>query len=163
MSRRVPREDHGLLKPNNEEVQELVARILRHFNKISDSRIHKLAFLSEYELLREDEQRGPKAEYYRVMDGCRSDDVSDVLKELNEEELITINTVSIGSEDVVTITPQDLSVSDSASSGEESIIEEIVSQYGEVPPREINEVMNKIEPYQSTSLGEKIELSGKSD
>lgn len=139
-------------------VQGLVNCIIDRFNRVSTNRIHKIAFILEYEYNHHTGDRITNAEYYRVMDGCRSDSVSKAIENLSSIERKEVN---IAGERVDTIVPKsdiecDFNLHDDDTF--DQLADNVIEICGGIPPEEINEKMESIPPYKRTKLGEKIEF-----
>lgn len=141
---------------NNSEVDELIKCILNRFDQVSVNRIHKIAFLLEHEYSDHTGSRLTDAEYFRVMDGCRSDDISSVIEDLDG---VIHQHITIGGEEIHTISREedldcDLSVKDTEYF--ESIADSVVQEFGNISPEEINAIIETVPSYSNTNLGEKI-------
>ena len=158
MSLGYDRDESNGVHEDESGVRELLKCVLKRFGQVSVNRIHKISFMLEYEYHEHENKRITNAAYYRVMDGCRSDAISEVLGKL---EVIERKKVDISGETIETIVPQDgidcnPDVGDTDSF--EEIADYVVQTYGDIPPEEINAKMGSIPIYRDTKLGEKIEF-----
>lgn len=129
--------------------------LLNNFKYISIGRFHKLSFISDYNHYQKHGNSISGVSYELVLDGCFSEVLQDAAEDI---ESVQIETVSFkdGDMEVFSVTsPLHCELSDSA----ESIVEDVVSTYGEAEDETINRKLRNIELYQKADFENKITLS----
>lgn len=138
------------------EISNLVKCILKRFNHVSTNRIHKISFLIEYEYFDRTGSKMTNATYYRVMDGCRSDEISLVIEDL---DTVDHKEVTIAGENIHTIQPgNDIDCNAPVEDDEyfAEIADHVIQNYGDISKDEINTILETISIYKNTDLGEEI-------
>lgn len=63
------------------ELTGFLTAIIRQFSQVTTTRLHNIAFLSEYAHQELFNDRITETPYFRVFDGCRSDQLSEILEQ----------------------------------------------------------------------------------
>lgn len=135
-------------------VQEFVKCLLNQFSNVSVDRIHNLSYLIEVRHFYQSETPGNRltaATYIRKLDGVSSKQIQTAIEDL---EGVDKDTVRIGGELIPTLSIT--SHLEASCNGNKEIIQGTASEFGEMPPGDIDKLIRQTGIYENTSINESI-------
>jgi hypothetical protein len=139
----------------DETCTHLAKCILSHYNQVSVTRLHNLAFLSEATYYYEKSAKLTPARHTVTMEGVYSKELEGVVNDLSTVEE---GTVRIGGERIETLSVSDEVECPFDNDDAQEIVEDVVESYGTISQQDMNELIEGIEMYQETKLGQVLPL-----